>query len=332
MALTLADLSKIETDTLRKGVVDIFLMESSVMELCPWETINQLATTIAIYQAMPDVGFRNVNEAFAESTGTYSQKVESIYLMGGDLDVDIAIARAANTIADARADQEKLQLKAIAYKFNDKFINGDPTAAPKEFKGLQKRVADVVAAGYTSQSIDTGGTAGAARDAGILYDTGNRHNFLNKLDQLLYSIKGHKPDFLLMNQKCLLALRSLLRQEKLLDTTRDMFDRVVDVYQGARLLDIGLKADQSSEIITNTEDPDNKYTSDVSTSIYAVRFSVGEYLWGIQQYPLEARDLGELQAKPVYRTRVDWHIGLAHVDPRSIARLRNIFPDGIVQS
>ena len=258
--------------------------------------------------------------------------MENISLLGGMIDTDKAIARAKNTVADARAIMQLMMVKSMAYKFNDKFINGDPTTDPEEFKGISKRVGDIVAEGYTEQYIDNAGVYGAARDDGILYNTAASHNFLNKLDQLIYSIKGHNPNFLFMNKKMLLCLRAVLRAEKLLDNTRDMFDRVVDVYQGCRLVDIGVKADQTTEIITNTEDPDGLYTSNISTSIYAAKFGIGEFLWGIQEYPLEVTDKGLLAAKPVYRTEVDWPLGLAHIDPRSIARLCNIFPDSTIHS
>ena len=332
MAWTLAELSKIETDTLRKSVVDTLIMESNVLELVPFETIGALSTTIIKYKDLPSVGFRKINEGYAESTGTFLQKVENISLLGGMIDTDKAIARAANTVADARAIQQQMMVKAIAYKFNDRFINGDPATEPEEFKGISKRVDDVVAEGFTEQYIDLAGTYGAARDAGILYDDASGFNFLNKLDQLIYACPGHQPDLLLMNKKCLLAVRALLRRLRLLDVTKDAFDRSVDAYSGARLVDIGVKADQITEIVTNTEDPDGLYTSDVSTSIYAVKFGIGEFLWAIQEYPIEVYDKGLLEASPVYRTEVDFPLGLAHVNARSIGRLYNIFPDGVVQS
>jgi len=53
MPWTLAELSKIETDTLRKSVIDTLLMEASVLEMVPWETIGQLATTIVRYHDLP---------------------------------------------------------------------------------------------------------------------------------------------------------------------------------------------------------------------------------------------------------------------------------------
>jgi len=302
------------------AVIDTLIMESNLMELCPWETIGQLATTVIKIKDLPSVGFRKINEGYAESIGHFEQAVESISLFGGDIDTDIAIARAKNTVADARAIQQTLKLKAVAYDFNDNFINGNPTSDPEEYKGLEKRVDDVNSAGFTDQLIDLGDTS----DLGILRDSASRFAFLDKLNELIYAVKGHSPDFLLMNKKMLLAIRSLLLREKLLDTTKDMFDRRIDMYLGARLIDIGVKANQTTEIITNTED---KGGGSYETSIYAVKFGIGEMTWGIQQYPLEVRDLGELESKPVYRTRVDWNLGLATVDPRSIGRLYGIRAD-----
>jgi len=331
-AWTLAELSKIETDTLRKSVIDTLLMESNLMQLVPWETIGQLATTIVRVQDLPSVGFRKINAGYAATIGHFEQKVENISLMGCYMDCDKAIARAKNTIADARAIAQVMALKSMAYKFNDKFINGNPEVDPEEFKGLAERVDGVVTEGYTDQKIALGGTVGAARDAGILHDDVNSFNFLDKLDQLIYSIKGHQPDFLLMNKKTLLATRAVLRKLKLLDNTRDMFDRVIDVYQGVKMIEVGTKADQTTEIITNTEDEDGSYTSNVATSIYAVKFGIGELLWGIQEYPLEVEDKGILEALPVYRTEVDWPLGLALADARSIGRLYDIFPDSVTES
>lgn len=332
MPWTLAEFSKIEIDPLRKSVVDTLIMESSAMELVPWETIGTLSTTVVKIQDLPSVGFRKINGGYNESTGHFNQKTENISLMGGMIDTDKAIARAKNSIAEVRAVQQQMMVKAMAYKFNDRFINGDPATDPEEFKGLSKRVDEVVAEGFVNQFVDLAGTYGAARDAGVLYDAANAYNFLNKLDQLLYTIKGHKADLLLMNNKTLLALRAILRKERLLDQGRDSFDRVVDIYAGARLVDIGTTADQLTEILPLTEDPQGIYTSDTSTSIYAVKFGIGEYLWGIQEYPLEAEDKGLLESKPVYRTEVDWPLGLAHVDPRCIGRLANIWPDSTVAS
>ena len=312
---TLAELSKIETDILRKSVIDTLLMESNVLQMVPWETIGQLATTIVRVQDLPSVGFRKINEGYAATTGHFAQNVESISLMGCYMDCDKAIARAKNTIADARAVMQIMALKSAAYKFNDKFINGSPATDPEEFKGLKERVNDVNAEGFTNQYIDVVEADKLPGDAAA------NHAFLDKLDELIYAMKGHNPDFLFMDKKMLLVTRSILRHEKLLDNTRDMFDRVIDVYQGCKLVDIGVKANQTTSIIPIDETLGG---GTGETSIYAVKFGIGELLWGIQEYPLEVEDKGLLEAKPVYRTELDWPLGLALADPRAVGRLYGI--------
>jgi hypothetical protein len=319
---TLVELSKIETDTLRKSVIDALLMESNLMEMVPWETIGALATTVVRMGTLPSVGFRKVNEGYTIGTGALEQKVEHISLMGGYFDTDKAIARARNTIASARAITQVMMTKAIAYKFNDKFINGNPESDPEEFKGLKERVSDLYDEGYTGQLVDF-----ECDGVGILNSSTHSHDFLNFLDKLIYQIKGHNPDYLLMNSKMLLALRAVLRKEKLLDKTKDSFDRYIDMYGGARLIDIGVTADQTTEIIPEVETAAGAATGGESTSIYACKFGIGEFLWGIQEYPLEVEDKGLLKDKPIYRTEMDWPLGLAMADPYSIARGIDIIPD-----
>ena len=315
---TLVELSKIETDTLRKSVIDGLLMEASVLEMVPWETIGALATTVVRMGTLPSVGFRKINEGYAVGTGALEQKVENISLMGAYFDTDKAIARAKNTIASARAITQVMMTKAIAYKFNDKFINGNPESDPEEFKGMEHRVDDLVAEGYTAQAIDV---AGGSVTEGILNSSAISHNFLNKFDEAMYQIKGHNPDFAFMNSSTLLAIRALLRKEKLLDTTKDLFDRMVDVYSNTRLQDIGVTANQTTEIIAEDE---TKGGGTTDSSIYFVKFGIGELLWGIQEYPLEVEDKGLLEDKPIYRTEMDWPVGLAMADPYSISRLYGI--------
>ena len=320
MAWTIAEFSKIETDTLRKSVFDTLLMEANLLELVPWETIGALATTTVRYQDLPSFGYRKLNEGFSESTGHFEQKVETMSLGGLDIDTDKAIARAKNTIADARAIQQTMALKSAAYQFNWKFIAGNPVTDVEEFKGIRLRIDDIYAEGYTDQKFACNDTA-----TGILNSQTTRFNFIQDLDKLIYAVKGHNPDALLMNKRMLLAVRSCLLRERLLTYSQDMFGRQIDMYGNTRLLDIGVRADQTTEIILNDESTAGAVAaSGACSSIYAVKFGIGMDLWGIQEYPMEVQDLGELETKPAYRTRVDWPHGLADVDPRCMSRIYGV--------
>lgn len=319
---TLVELSKIETDPGRKSVIDTLLMESNVMQVIPWETIGALSTNVIRMGTLPSVGFRKINAPFSVGTGALEQKTENISLLGGFFDTDKAIVRATNVSVNPRALVQIMMTKAIAYKFNDRFINGNPEVIPDEFKGLKERVDDVVADGYTGQSIDV---AGASTSEGILNGRTSRRNFLNKFDQAIYQIKGHNPDFAFMNRNTLLAIRSLLRDERLLEQDKDMFGRMIDMYGAVKMVDIGVTANQSTEIIPETEDKGGD-TGDGECSIYFAKFGIGEFLWGIQEYPLEVEDKGLLEGQPIYRTEMDWPLGLAVVDPYSIVRLFGVIP------
>jgi hypothetical protein len=319
-AVTLADYSQLEKDTLRKSVIDTFLMESDLMKLVPWETTGQLSTTVIRYKDLPSVGFRKINDAWSASKGTVEQRTEVVSMLGGLVDVDKALVRAGNTIAKVRAVQQYLKIKAMAYCFNDRFINGDPSTITDEFMGVKKRVDGLYAAGFTTQYIDLDG---GATTEGVLKDESTQNKFVDKVDELIYSIDGHSPDALLMNKNVLLALRSCLRRRGLLDTTKDMFGRIVDRYGSIPMYDIGVKADQTTLIMPLSETLGGGSTE---SSIYAVKFGIGKFLWGFQMYAMEVNDKGELEDGVTYRTVVDWPLGLAIVNPRSIARLYGIIP------
>lgn len=317
MALTLAEYAKQaynDGNLLLGQIADWFCMESNVAQLVQWQTDKHLAVKITAWKTLPSVGWRKLNAAYSESTGKFQQKIEDKYIFGHDIDVDVVLAKAGDTIGDVRQNQRKMSAKAMAFEFNDQFINGDP--ASDEFKGISKRVDEVDALGgiYGDQKFDAGSST---QGRGVLYDTTERHYFIDQVAKLIHVIAEHKPNALFMNSKLYLCFESAMRREGLLNQTQDMFGRIINTFQGVPLIDIGVKADQSTEIITNGESLSG--ASD-ETSIYAVKYGVEEYLWGIQQEPMQVRDLGELDTKPVYRDRVEWVVGLAVSNPKAVAR------------
>lgn len=317
--ITLADFSKLETDPLRKSVIDQFRMESVLMDMVKFETIGALGITIIRYKELPSVAFRKIGNPFPTSKGKTEKRTEVIAAMGGTIDVDKTLVKANNTVAKVRAVQQSMMLKAMSYNFNDKFINGDRLVNEDEFQGIKSRIDALNDAGFTSQYID----CGLGTDEGILHDDDSMHTFLDKLDGLIYSFDGHNPDGLLMNSSVLLAVRSLLRRLKLLDTSKDQFGRIIDMYGKVPLLDVGTKADQITHIIPNTETLGGNASG---SSIYGYKFGIGTHLWGIQEYPMDVTDKGELEDGVTYRTVVDWPLGLAIVNPRAVGRLYGVIP------
>jgi len=313
MAVTLADHAMQAANAGKLVLAEIAywgLEESNVLQDIGWSTQPQLAVEVTAAKSLPTVGTRKLNASFSESTGKFEQKIESKYIFGLNIDVDPVLEKAN---PGERQTQRRMAAKAMAYKFNNMFINGDP--ASDEFKGLLKRVTDIYNKGFTDQYIDAGSTAAANR--GLLYDTTERHYFFDKISELMAAIVGGGPDALYMNKKLLLAFESAARREQLLKQTEDMFGRIINTYQGVKLVDIGRNGYQSTtEIITNSE---RLSSGTEETSVYAVKYGENEYLWGMQQDAMEVTDVG-LTDDGALRDRVEWVVGMAHSQPLSIAR------------
>lgn len=318
MALTLEQHLKASRDEFAGGIIENLLLYSDVMKEIPWVTKAALSVTSTRVKTLSTASFRKINGAYAESTGTLEQLQEAMYALGGDIDVDIRYTEDGNAIRDPRQLQIEIKLLAIAYKFNDYFINGDQASDPDGFTGIKKRITNLPA----RQTI-----VAATNGLDVLASTTNQNTFLDKLNQLIWRTRG--ANALFMNEFTYLNIEGVLRRLGLYDSTQDMFGRTVPVYRGARLYNIGVKEDQATQIITSTE---TTGSSSVTTSIYAVAWGGrdangaddGQKFHGIQQYPIRIKDLGELQSAPQFRTRLDWPIGFMHSDDYSLGRLSGI--------
>ena len=313
-ALTLAEANLSTNNPIVPGIVETFVKESPVIDRIQFKDISGNAYKYNEELALPGVEFRAVNAAYSESTGTINPKTESIVILGGDADVDTFLVKTGGNLADLRATQDKMKAKAAAYKFDDTFINGDTAVDANSFDGLKKRLtgAQVIVAGVNGLSI-----LGAA-DA-------DRHAFLDQLDLLIAQVLGINASngALYMNAAVKAKIASSARRLTIYDQTVDSFGRHIQTYNGIPLLDIGNKGD-GTLVIPQTE---TTGTSAVTSSIYAVKFGSGEgegSVCGLQNGTIDVRDLGEQQVKPVYRTRLEWFVGLGVFSGRAAARLTGV--------
>lgn len=307
MAVTLAEAAKLSTDALQRGVIELFVQESPVLDRLPLLEIEGNSYAYNVEATLPGVAFRAVNEAYTESTGTVNQRTESLVIMGGDADVDRFIVQTRGNLNDQRAIQTRMKVKANALKFQDAFINGDVAVDTKGFDGLKKRLTG-------SQVIDAG-TNGLGPVAG-------GHDFFDALDQLAAAVPGG-PDAFYTNAAVRSRILSAGRRIGGADlVTEDITAKRVVTWNGVPVLDIGVRAD-GTQIIANTE---TQGSASNAASIYAVRFGEGEgdqAVTGLTNGGVQVYDLGELQDKPAYRTRIEFYTGLA-VFGLGGARLRGV--------
>jgi hypothetical protein len=114
MALTLTEAAKLSTDTLQRGVIETFARTSAVLEQIPFMEIVGNAYLYNQEATLPRVAFRDVNEAYEESTATFNQKVAKLYIAGGDADVDRFHIQTKGNINDQRAIQTLALTKALS--------------------------------------------------------------------------------------------------------------------------------------------------------------------------------------------------------------------------
>lgn len=302
MALTLVEAAKLHTgEDLRAAVIEQYARSTDILLALPFDTIQGNALRYNREDILPGIGFRGVNESYTESTGILNPLTEPLAIAGGDLDVDKFIVRTQGQ--DQRAVQEMLKAKSLALAWTKTFIKGDSTSDPREFDGLQARVT-------SNQLIDAGSTSGGDALS------------LAKLDELIDLVQS--PTHLIMNKTMRRRLTAAARSTTVggfINWQPDAFGRRIAHYNDLPIL-IADEDNAAAKILPFTEaNPGGG--SAASTSIYCVSFGEG-MLMGIQNGDMDVMDLGELQTKPVYRTRVEWYAGMAAFHGKSIGRLRGI--------
>ncbi len=304
MALTIIEAAKLNPgDVVRNTIIEEFARNSDILRALPFESISGNALKYNREEGLPGVGFRGVNEAYTESVGVLNPITEALVIAGGDLDVDRFIL--ATMGANQRSVHEGMKVKALAHRWTKTFIKGDSVAEPREFDGLQRRIP----AG-SSQLIDAGATPGG--DALSLY----------QLDTLISLVDN--PTALIMNKTLSLRLTQASRNASVMGDvafTINTLGQRVQQYNGLDILIADV--DETGTAILPFSEANPGGGPAASTSIYAVSMGDGG-LVGIQNGGIDVRDLGELETKPVMRTRVEWFSGLSVFNGRAVARLRGV--------
>lgn len=309
MAVSLVEASKVafnEGNVKLSAIISQYAKTSGILENLTFRNIAGNALSYNREETLPDIGFRGINEAYSESTGTFSQQIDTLTIAGGDLDVDKFLVQTMGM--DVRGLQEQMKVAALSLAWTNTFINGDQATAPKEFNGLKKRLTG-------TQLVSQGSTSGGD----VLT--------LTKLDEAYDYVEN--PTHWIMNKTMKRRLTAAARNTSVggfITYDLDAFGRPITLYAGLPI--VTLDQDNSrNQILPFTESGAGGGTAQC-TSIYCVSM-MPMMLEGIQNGGITVTDLGELDSKPVYRTRVEWYSGIAMMNPRSAVRLYGV-KDGAV--
>lgn len=306
MAMTLVEYAKLNSgDVQKSAIVEMFARQSDILANVPLESITGQAVKYNREGALPGVAFRGVNESYTSSTGVINPITDSVFIVGGDIDVDRFLVQTQGP--QRRATEISMKIKAIADAWAQKFIKGDSSTEPREFDGLQTRLTG-------AQVIDAGATSGGDALS------------IAKLQEAIDAVDD--PTHLVMSK----AMRRLLTSAATTTTVagyltydRDSFGRRLTRFADLPIL---VTNSGSTEPLGFTEaNPGGGAAA--STSIYVVSLRLGR-LNIIQNGGMDVRDLGEIDSAPVFRTRVEWYAGLAVYHGRAAARLRGIKSAAVV--
>ncbi len=311
MAVTLVEAAKLSTTSLQRGVIETFVQESPILDRIPFMTIEGNAYGYNEEATLPGVAFRAVNEAYTESTGTVNQKSESLVILGGDADVDKFVVRTRGNLNDQRATQTRMKVKSASYYFQDQFFNGDVVVTPKGFDGLKKRLVG-------AQVIDAA-TNGMGPVAG-------GHDFFDVLDAAIARVPGINGSngAIYASSSAIARVKSSARRLGGVEMIREaLTQKMIQTYNGIPMLDPGQTA-AGADILPQTE---TQGSSEAASSIYVVKFGQDEGdkgVTGLTNGGVQAYDLGELQEKPAYRTRIEFYTGLAVFSGKAACRIRGV--------
>ncbi len=305
MSLTLVEAIKLMAnrgETTRASVIAMFARASDILMMLPFKDITGNAYAYQREGALPAVAFRGVNESYTPNTGVINPLVEALRIAGGDLDVDTFIVKTGGP--NVRATHEELKVKALAAELTRVIIKGDSTSQPREFDGLQARIVG-------SQLIENGTT-----------DGGDPLSLLN-LDELIDATTGPNK-VLLTNKPIRRLLTAAARTESVsghINYEVDAFGRQVTKYNDLPIITAYSDNDGTDPIAF--DEVGGTGATATATSIYCLALGDG-LVTGLQNGVMDVRDLQELQTDPLWRTRVEWFVGLAIEHGRAAGRLRGI--------
>ena len=139
---------------------------------------------------------------------------------------------------------------------------------------------------------------------------------LDKLDELIDTVQGGKPDILLLSRRSRRSLNKLARTSgSFLEADRDEFGQMLQFYDG---IPVGV-----SDYISDAQ---TVGTSTDTSTIYAFQTGEGALSGLTAPGGLQVERVGSLETKDATRTRIKWYTSLALFNTVKLARLIGVRP------
>lgn len=274
--MTLEELKKGMSDKVFDKIVDIFLRESDILQLLPFDDCVSASgggSTMKykyLRKVLPATAqFRKLNGSYTASAATKQEFEAALAIMGGEVQLDRVLNKTAGKY-DNLAYQIEEHIKAVVSLFHHTLINGDAvtTAATDqpEFEGLDSMLAG------TSTEFNAAGTIDLSD---ITKTKANADEFYEALTLL---IKSTDADALLLNTHAITKIQTVARILGYKTETEEAFGKKVTSIDGVRFMDMKNHYTVSGGVaVPNSVVKVNEGLTD----IYAVKFDVNDGFHGI---------------------------------------------------
>jgi len=315
-AINLNDIVKQTQDATQKAFILDLLRYSDMIGTLPFKTMTGLKITDKRWQTASSAGFRTLNGGYTPSNGTTEDVSESLALLGGDVQIDKVAEKVQPLGESVLATQMKMKAKAVAFTFNDTFINGDHGVDADAFEGLKKRNSNMP----SRMTIDL---AVATDSLKVLAGATQEKTFLDAFHSAIKFVDGATHIF--VNENTWIKFGTVLRDLGLVYDVANLYDKIWNTFANVPLIDVGLKSDKSSEIISSTEDPGD--AGNDATSAYVVRVDTDDGVCGLQLAGMDMNvydplNGNEKESGPQYLRRIDWAVGMRSPSQYSICRIK----------
>lgn len=309
--ITFAEYAKTlpESDPSR-SFVENMVAESDVLRVLPFLPANRGKRAFVDIASLPAVGFRSINEAGNQGTGTFNLREEDTFFIDEYVFVDRAVTDRLGT--EHKYRQERLKTIALSQLATQKIVKGDNSSSPKEPNGLQARCLTL----NTNLFNNSSASGGAALS-------------LQNLDILYWSV--NKPTHWIFPRGLMPYVDAAARNNSLVNQTfafaKDDFGRSITKYKDLPIL-YGYDPDDSPDLLPFSEVGAGGGSA-VTSSIYCVSFRDGGF-YAIEQTPLQVIPEGPITGSPFESTHIKWDWGTAREHPRACSRLTSITAATIV--
>jgi hypothetical protein len=303
--MTLPEYAKTKDKTDRsRPIIEMFAQSADIYQALPFETLGGPVFEGFRQAQLPTVGFRGINEDSTNGIGRVEPFQEPTFVIDHNIDIDNAIIRRNGM--ERRSQEETMGMAAQGKLWLDTFIKGDNAANPRVFDGIQKR------AEKYGRKIAVGNTSGGDALS------------LAKLDEAINNTNG--ANGILVGKALMPRFIAAARNTSISGFVIQSWDDVGKpkmTYNGIRIY-FGYEKDDHGFILPFSEANPNGGSA-VGTSLYVLAMGEGK-LRGIMLTELKAEDVGLIKTgtKPVWRTHIEWDVGLVDEHKYCLTRLWGI--------